>query len=97
MGRPDIVAYMSSGSYRRAVRDETLADLRATDWGADVVVVVDQARAPDQPKVRATDNARETLERAAQRDRGDLILFLEDDLAFNRHLRHNLQHSIVKI
>lgn len=92
MGRPDIVAYMSSGSYRRVVRDETLADLRATDWDADVVVVVDQARAPGQPKVRATDNARETLEHAAQCDRGDLILFLEDDLAFNRHLRHNLLH-----
>ncbi len=88
----EIVAFMGSVSSRRDVRAMTIEALHRTDWGADVRIVLDQARQPDDKGRRSTDTAREALERAAQTDHGDLVLFLEDDLEFNRNLRHNLEH-----
>ncbi len=91
MHRAEIVAFIGSVTSRRHVRADTLEGLRRTDWGAEPTVVLDQARY-DDPGMRSTDTAREALERAAQRDDWDVVLFLEDDVDCNRHLRHNLEH-----
>ena len=91
MRRAEIVAFMGSVTTRRDVREQTLRNLRGTDWGVEPRVVLDRARHAEA-KLRSTDTIREALERAAQTAGWDLVLFLEDDLEFNRHLRHNLLH-----
>lgn len=80
---------MLSCRVRDDIRTQTLARLGCTDWGDDVVVVMDDeiaSRAQD----RQERTARRLLEQAAA-DCVDFVLFLEDDLDFNRHLRHNLR------
>lgn len=84
----EIVAYMLSCAARDAVRAQTLVRLARTDWAADAVVVLDEAQA-ERPQERQCQTARRLLELAA-RDAAAYVLFLEDDLDFNRHLRHNL-------
>jgi hypothetical protein len=86
----DIVAYVLSCAARDAIRHRTLEGLAATDWGADPIVVLDASSA-ERPQERQEQTARRLLERAAA-DGADYILFLEDDLEFNAHLRHNLEH-----
>lgn len=83
-----IVAYMLSCKARDQMRRETLRRLRDTDWEAQVTVVLDQSRSENSQE-RQQETSRHLLTRAA-RDGGAFVLFLEDDLAFNRHLRHNL-------
>lgn len=83
-----IAAYMLSCPAREAVRAATLRRLAATDWGTEAVVVLDDGRA-QRPQERQVQTSRRLLERVLA-DGCDLTLFLEDDLAFNRHLRHNL-------
>ncbi|MEY2454620.1 MAG: hypothetical protein QOD92_4194 [Acidimicrobiaceae bacterium] len=85
----EIVAYMLSTTIRRDVRRETIANLAATDWDAEPVVILDQERYDDL-KLRMSDNGRSLLLRAISGP-GDVFLFLEDDLAFNRSLRWNLE------
>jgi hypothetical protein len=86
----DIVAYMLSCAARDAVRAATLERLAATDWDAEVVVVLDEAIA-ERPQDRQEQTARRLLTAAAA-DGVDVVLFLEDDLDFNHFLRHNLTH-----
>lgn len=82
-------AYMLTCAERAAVREETLARLAATDWGNPPVVVLD--RGLRESKVsRIAAAARELLELAVAGD-ADVFLVLEDDLDFNRFLRHNLE------
>jgi hypothetical protein len=85
----DLVAYVLSSTGRRDVRRQTLDNLARTDWGAPAVVVLDQGRS-EVPQERALDNARSLLVRAVN-GRGDVFLFLEDDLDFNRSLRSNVE------
>jgi len=85
-----IVAYMLSCAARDGVRAATLGRLAITDWGDDVVVVLDETGA-ERPQERQERTARRLLETAAA-DGAELVLFLEDDLEFNVHLRHNLAH-----
>lgn len=85
-----IVAYMMSCTEREATRDQTLADLRSTDWDDKVRVEVDRALY-ERSQSRQEDTAYNLLRRAII-DRPPCFLFLEDDLIFNRHLRHNLEH-----
>jgi len=85
----ELVAYVLSSTSRRDVRRDTIANLAATDWGAQPVVILDQQRSPDLTK-RAVDNARSLLMRAVAGP-GDVFLFLEDDLDFNRSLRFNIE------
>jgi hypothetical protein len=84
----EIVAYMLSCGARDAVRAATLDRLRATDWHGEVVVMLDESVA-ERPQERQEQTARRLLETAAA-DGVDFVLFLEDDLEFNAHLRHNL-------
>lgn len=86
----EIAAYMMSCSARETVRAETLARLAATDWASEPVVVVDVSDA-ERPQQRQEETAFRLLELAAAAGH-DFVLFLEDDLDFNAHLRHNLEH-----
>jgi predicted O-methyltransferase YrrM len=86
----EIVAYVLSCPAREAVRKQTLANLAATDWGADAVVEIDRTTHV-RLQERQTETALRLLERAV-RDAAEFMLFLEDDLDFNRFLRHNLEH-----
>ena len=87
---PTIAAYLMSCAERRAVRSRTLADLARTDWGAPPVVVLDRV-ASDDRKRRGSDTAHRLLELALDTP-WDLLLFLEDDLEFNLHLRDAIEH-----
>ena len=81
---------MVSCTARDEVRSSTLERLRATDWPGDVVVVLDQFQA-ERAQERQERTAHRLLETAAA-DEVPFVLFLEDDLEFNRHLHHNLTH-----
>ena len=80
---------MMSCPERAALRQATRQNLGQTDWQEDVTVVVDRCDcARGQDRMERT--ARRLLEVALGSADWDYILFLEDDLKFNRHLRHNL-------
>lgn len=88
---PKIVAVMISCPDRDEVRRQTFEKLTRTDWGnTPVHVQMDQAIGEDRQK-RQTRCAFLAL-KAVLESRADYILFLEDDLDFNRHIQHNLQH-----
>jgi ADP-heptose:LPS heptosyltransferase len=90
-GSLKLAAVMISCPERKRLRGQTLARLAETDWGdAPVHVQLDQETSDDR-KRRQTRCAFLALKRSLSLD-ADYILFLEDDLEFNRHLRHNLQH-----
>src|SRR3954454_11319303 len=84
----EIVAYMLSCRARDGVREQTLARLAATDWSGEAVVVMDEVVA-ERAQERQERTSRRLLERARD-DGAAFVLFLEDDLEFNAHLRHNL-------
>src|SRR5262245_58429834 len=85
----EIQAFMMSCPERQALREQTLEDLRRTDWDGEVTVVVDGTDCPRrQDRIGRT--ALQLLTEALARGGWDHLLFLEDDLKFNRHLRHNL-------
>jgi hypothetical protein len=80
---------MISCRERDSVRRQTLDNLAKTDWnGSPVHLEMDEVGAGDH-RQRQTRCAFLALQKSLKR-RADYILFLEDDLEFNRHLRHNL-------
>ncbi|MEY2408931.1 MAG: hypothetical protein QOF48_1601 [Verrucomicrobiota bacterium] len=84
-------ASMISCPERDKVRAKTLAKLAETDWGSlPVHVQMDSRRFPEREE-NITHNGWCALQEGLKAD-ADYILFFEDDLAFNRHLLHNLQH-----
>ena len=85
-----VTAYMLSCHERALVRRETIERLGATDWGEPPHVVLDPAPC-ERPQERQVRNARSLIARAIV-DGSDFVLFLEDDLAFNKYLRRNLAH-----
>ncbi len=88
---PVIRAVMISCQERGARRRQTLRNLAGTDWGGEPVhVVIDQHESQD-PKERQTATALSALRWGLDSD-AEYLLFLEDDLSFNRHIRHNLNH-----
>lgn len=83
-----IGAYMLSCDARRESRERTLASLRASGWTGRVRIEIDRSS-----HARPQDRQSETsylLLRGAVDEAPDVILFLEDDLEFNRHFAHNL-------
>jgi hypothetical protein len=86
----NIVAYMMSCADRESTRNRTLADLAMTDWNDEVRVQLDRS-VHDRLQSRQEDTAHDLLRRAVS-EQSPFFLFLEDDLEFNRHLRHNLEH-----
>jgi ADP-heptose:LPS heptosyltransferase len=86
-----IAAVMISCAERDDVRRGTLERLSRTDWGdAPLSVHMDDAK----DKELMVNQARCSLRalRAGLESPADYVLFLEDDLDFNRHLMHNLEH-----
>ena len=83
-----LAAVMSSCPERAETRRQTLANFGATDWGADVEVVVDDGTGPTRVE-RIASTWRKALGVAAASD-ADVILMMEDDLEFNRNLRANV-------
>ncbi|HSH14743.1 MAG TPA: hypothetical protein VLD18_01835, partial [Verrucomicrobiae bacterium] len=89
-GEHTIFTVMISCTARRQVREATLNRLRRTDWKrAPDVTVLDESTDED-PRVRQTETALIALTRGLESG-ADYVLFLEDDLRFNRHLAHNLR------
>jgi ADP-heptose:LPS heptosyltransferase len=75
---------------RKALLDQTLQRLAATDWGSTPVRVERDTGTSTDRRQRMTRTAYRALRRSL-RSSADYLLFLEDDLEFNRHLRHNLE------
>jgi hypothetical protein len=71
---------------------ETVDDLLQTDWGSPPVVVIDESTASRKLE-RINDTGLRLLRRVVDEADGDddVILFCEDDVAFNRSLRHNVE------
>jgi hypothetical protein len=89
-GPPRLTSLMITTPERRQVREATLADLATTDWAdLPLEVLVD----PDTDSDRPGRIVRQGLRALTRFLAGpaDYLLFLEDDLRFNRHLRHNLE------
>lgn len=86
-----IKACMISCAERQIVREQTLRNLAATDWGEEPVFLQMDASRFESKEDRQTETALRLLEESLQ-FRTEYILFLEDDLDFNRHIRHNLAH-----
>ncbi|HXG47253.1 MAG TPA: glycosyltransferase family 9 protein [Methylomirabilota bacterium] len=84
-----LAAVMPSYPLRHTMREQTLARLAATDWGHRPVRVALDRRFPNRH-----DNIAYTSWCALQaglKTGAEYLLYLEDDLDFNRHLYHNLQ------
>lgn len=87
-GEAGFVAYVVTCEERRAIFAATLGKFRATDWGCDPELQMDDGVAPDKlARIHAT--WLKALERVAAGP-ADFGLILEDDLDFNVHLRSNL-------
>lgn len=87
---PKLQAVMISSGHRHDLRRQTLENLTRTDWGEVPVHVqiANPANGVDDPQWQM-ESALLVLKACLDRE-ADYILFLEDDLDFNRHLRHNL-------
>jgi hypothetical protein len=87
-------AYVLSCEERADVCAETVADLARTDWGTAPTVVLDESTAPKKLQ-RIVDTGLQLLSRAVDDaddgDDDDMFLVCEDDVTFNRALRHNLE------
>ena len=82
-----MAAYLLSCAQREPVRQRTLDSLRAAGWDSPVHLQIDSSRA-ERPQERQCETAHTMLQRAIA-DAPDRILYLEDELEFNRHLEHN--------
>jgi ADP-heptose:LPS heptosyltransferase len=88
--QPTVVGGMISCRKRDGMREQTLKNLAATDWGdASIFVELDDGVGDDPLEGRAR-TALKLLGRFLADRNGDYLLFLEDDLKFNFHLRSNL-------
>jgi ADP-heptose:LPS heptosyltransferase len=84
-----VKAVMITCPERETIRQKTLANLARSDWGeAPLHIQVDRGTG-DNHQQRQTRCAYLALKMGLELD-ADYVLFLEDDLDFNRHLRHNL-------
>ncbi|HXU83943.1 MAG TPA: hypothetical protein VN914_21255 [Polyangia bacterium] len=80
---------MVSCAERAEVLGGTLASWRESDWGGEPPVALDESEA-----LEIATRIEETWLRALQSGLeagADVVLLLEDDLRFNRFLRHNLE------
>jgi hypothetical protein len=90
--RPLVSAYMMSCEKRAAVLECTCDSFRRTDWGeAPVVDVAIDWQPIEQPRLGRMAKDVYGLLRRAVAGPPQFVLFLEDDIRFNRHLRHNVE------
>jgi ADP-heptose:LPS heptosyltransferase len=98
---PTLAAWMITCSERDRVRQLTLDDLAATDWGdTPIHVLVDPEPLGPSPVVARARAGEEKMQRIGRQvlhalqqfldHSADYLLLLEDDLIFNRNLRHNI-------
>jgi len=85
-----IKAVMISCTERTRLRKQTLRNLAATDWKTLPVAVQIDTRKFKNKKVSQNHTAYLALRRGLKSN-AEYILFLEDDLKFNRFLLHNLR------
>ena len=85
-----IKAYILSCPDREPLRLQTLVNLRSTDWNEEPAIEIDQTTC-ERRQERQERTALRLLQRAVE-EGSEYILFLEDDLDFNLHLRRNLQY-----
>ncbi len=85
-----IRACMISCAKRAAVREKTLRALGETDWAGGAVHVQIDAGEFEDPIRRIDQTAFRALRESLNWE-VDYVLFLEDDLGFNRNLFHNIQ------
>ncbi len=92
LGRRDtrLVACMISCPERDALRQRTLRDLACSDWDSEPRVIMLDGAAPDCDRRQHQAQTAWLALSLSLDHRFDYLLFLEDDLVFNRHLRHNL-------
>jgi len=89
-GKPTVLAWMTTCPERDETRRETLASLAASDWpDLPLQVLVD----PETTSDRVQRISRQILHALQQflDHEAEYMLLLEDDLSFNRHLRHNVE------
>jgi ADP-heptose:LPS heptosyltransferase len=89
-GQPTVAAWMTTCPQREETRKETLASLAASDWpDLPLQVLVDPQKTGD----RVQRISRQILHAMQQflDHTAEYMLLLEDDLTFNRHLRHNVE------
>jgi len=89
-GSPTAAAWMITCPERDETRKATLASLAASDWpDLPLQILVD----PEKTSDRVERISRQFLHALQQflDDSAEYVLLLEDDLVFNRHLRHNLE------
>jgi len=86
-----IQAGMISCGAREEIRHQTLERLAATDWGPEPVLLQLDDGGLDDPRERQQRAALALLERFLI-GKAEYLLFLEDDVEFNRYLRHNLDN-----
>jgi hypothetical protein len=87
--RIEIEAVMISCRERDRVRRHTLENLAKTDWGDVPLHIHFDDPGLGTPIQRQVQSSYIALKKSLGY-RADYILFLEDDLDFNRHIRHNL-------
>jgi hypothetical protein len=85
-----MTAYLISCPERESIRNQTLVNLQATDWADPPKIGIDHTTF-ERRQERQVHTALRLLQRAIAED-PEFILFLEDDLQFNKHLRYNLNH-----
>ena len=85
----DISAVIISCDERRALCEETIGALRSSDWGDRSIDVIKNPVLGPPPEEAMLSNSRLALEKGAINGT-EFVLFLEDDLLFNRYLIHNL-------
>ena len=83
-----IRAYIITCNHRNAVCARTLCNFARTDWGSPPEVTFSLRDSPNAHE--RWQGATATILQSVRADDSDYFLFLEDDLDFNRHLRHNL-------
>jgi ADP-heptose:LPS heptosyltransferase len=88
---PTLAAWMITCAEREETRKTTLASLAASDWPDLPLVILDDPEKTSDGVQRIAQQIlhalRQFLDHSAEH-----ILLLEDDLSFNRHLRHNIEH-----
>ncbi len=84
-----IEAVMISCTERNKIRRRTLENLAKTDWGDMPLHVHFDIPSSGTPMQRQVQSSYMALKNSLNY-RADYVLFLEDDLDFNKHIRHNL-------
>jgi predicted O-methyltransferase YrrM len=84
-------AYLMSCEEREQTRAVTIQRLLASGWGETPTVVLDEGDV-ERKQEREERTTRRLLRAAISDPSVDVALLLQDDLDFNRHLRHNLLH-----